>query len=84
MIDSINNFISKHAISLFTFAIVISCLASMYQMIDITRKPPELKDFKGGVQNHLVWSTKGECFFVRPYSTETVYLIRVEDCDKPK
>jgi hypothetical protein len=72
----------KHVIGLFVFALVVTCLLSIYQMIDITRKPPELKDFKGGIQNHLLWSAKGECFFVRPYSTETVYLIRVEDCDK--
>ena len=74
--------IGKHAIGLFTTALIVTCLLSLYQLIDITRKPPELKDFKGGVQNHLVWSNKGECFFVRPYSNETVYLIRVEDCDK--
>jgi hypothetical protein len=44
--------------------------------------PETLKEFKDGVQNHLVWSIKGECFFVRPYSDVTVYLIRVTDCDK--
>lgn len=44
--------------------------------------PPELKEFKGSIQNHLVWSNKGECFFVRPYNGTTMYLIRVEDCDK--
>jgi hypothetical protein len=44
--------------------------------------PPELKEFKGSIQNHLLWSNKGECYFVRPYSGSTVYLIRVEDCDK--
>lgn len=44
--------------------------------------PPDVKDFKDGVQNHLVWSIKGECYFVRPESEKTVYLIRVVDCDK--
>ena len=44
--------------------------------------PETLKEFKDGVQNHLVWSIKGECFFVRPHSDVTVYLIRVSDCDK--
>ena len=67
---------------MFVTALVVTCLISLYQLIDITRKPPELKDFKGSIQNHLVWSSKGECFFVRPYNNETVYLIRVEDCDK--
>ena len=44
--------------------------------------PEALKEFKDGVQNHLVWSIKGECFFVRPHSDVTVYLIRVTDCDR--
>jgi hypothetical protein len=41
-----------------------------------------MEEYKDGIQHHLVWSNKGECFFVRPYSKETVYLIRVQDCDK--
>jgi hypothetical protein len=44
---------------------------------------PPLPEYKGGIQNHLVWNIKGECYFVRP-ATNTVYLIRVEDCDKDK
>jgi hypothetical protein len=44
---------------------------------------PPLTEYKGGIQNHLVWSIKGECYFVRP-ATNTVYLIRVEDCDRGK
>ena len=43
---------------------------------------PVLKDYKDGVQNHLIWNIKGECFFVRPNDDVTVYLIRVQDCDK--
>jgi hypothetical protein len=42
---------------------------------------PPLTETKGGIQNHLVWDIKGQCYFVRP-ATNTVYLIRVEDCDK--
>jgi len=42
----------------------------------------EYKDFKDGIQNHLVWSIKGECFFVRPQTELTVHLVRVADCDK--
>lgn len=41
-----------------------------------------LKDFKDGIQNHLTWSIKGECFFVKPHTETSVYLIRVPDCDK--
>ena len=41
-----------------------------------------LKDYKDGIQNHLTWSIKGECFFVRPNDDVTVYLVRVPDCDR--
>ena len=34
------------------------------------------------IKNHLVWSIKGECYFVRPNDDVTVYLVRVPDCDK--
>jgi hypothetical protein len=47
-----------------------------------TPTPDVLKDFKDGIQNHLVWSIKGECFFVRPHAETTIYLIRVADCDR--
>jgi hypothetical protein len=43
---------------------------------------PVLKDYKDGIQNHLTWSIKGECFFTRPNDDVTVYLVRVPDCDK--
>jgi hypothetical protein len=42
----------------------------------------KLKDYKDGIQNHLVWDIKGQCFFVRPHTDVTTYLIRVSDCDK--
>ena len=57
----------------------------MFMLAIVTRPAPTvdvLKDFKDGIQNHLVWSIKGECFFVRPHTEQTVYLIRVADCDK--
>jgi hypothetical protein len=41
-----------------------------------------LKDFKDGIQNHLVFDIKGSCFFVRPNDDITVYLIRIPDCDR--
>jgi hypothetical protein len=67
---------------LFLLSLLISSLVWVFSLIDVVRKPPQLEKFEGGIQNHLVWSIKGECFFVRPHSTETVYLIRVQDCDK--
>lgn len=55
----------------------------IYTGVTYKSKAPEpLKEFKDGIQNHLVWSIKGECFFVRPDTDVTVYLIRVVDCDK--
>ena len=54
----------------------------IFNLVDVVKKPPEVKEIKGSIQNHLTWSVKGECFFVQPYSNGTVYLIRVEDCDK--
>ena len=42
----------------------------------------KLKDYKDGIQNHLVWDIKGQCFFVRPHTDVTTYLIRVSDCDR--
>ena len=59
--------------------IVVIALALL---IKPTPTPEVLKDFKDGIQNHLVWSIKGECFFVRPHAEQTIYLIRVADCDR--
>lgn len=42
----------------------------------------KLKDYKDGIQNHLVWDIKGACYFVRPKDDVTVYLISVHDCDR--
>jgi hypothetical protein len=60
---------------------ILACVI-IYQMYNMDTKPSEFKDFKDGVQNHLVWSIKGECFFVRPHTEQTVFLVRVADCDK--
>jgi hypothetical protein len=49
-----------------------------------TRPNEALKDYKDGIQNHLVWSNTGTCFFVRPNDDVTVYLVKVPDCDKGK
>jgi hypothetical protein len=47
-----------------------------------THKGEPLPVYSDGVQNHLIWNIKGECYFVRPNDDVTVYLIRVQDCDK--
>ena len=65
---------------------VLMVVAILMLMLAIVTRPAPtvdvLKDFKDGIQNHLVWSIKGECFFVRPHTEQTVYLIRVADCDR--
>lgn len=67
----------------FTSLVIAALFCFIYMGIASKSKPPEpLKEFKDGIQNHLVWSIKGECFFVRPDTDVTVYLIRVVDCDK--
>lgn len=62
--------------------LVLSVIVGLNYYVDNYLVPPDVKDFKDGVQNHLVWSIKGECYFVRPESEKTVFLIRVVDCDK--
>jgi len=34
------------------------------------------------IKNHLVWSVKGECYFVKPLNATDNILVRVNDCDK--
>jgi hypothetical protein len=82
MLSKFYVWVGKHSVGLFVFALAITCVATLVSLVDVVRKPPTLEQFEGGVQNHLVWSNKGECFFVRPYSSDVVYLIRVPDCDK--
>jgi hypothetical protein len=82
MFNKFYDWVGKHSLTLFIFALLVTCAVTIASMIDIVRKPPSMDEYKDGIQHHLVWSNKGECFFVRPYSKETVYLIRVQDCDK--
>ena len=82
MFDKFYVWVSKNTISIFVFFALFSCSVAIFNLIDIVRKPPTIEVIEGSIQHHLVWSIKGECFFVRPHSNETVYLIRVKDCDK--
>ena len=61
---------------------ILTSIVVVYQSFSLTPNTVEYKDFKDGIQNHLVWSIKGECFFVRPQTELTVHLVRVADCDK--
>jgi hypothetical protein len=72
----------KSSFSDFLFAMM--CIAVFWYFVFGAPKPTPtaLKEYKDGIQNHLTWDIKGQCFFVRPNDDVTVYLIRVTDCDK--
>jgi hypothetical protein len=79
MFKIIIEFLKKH----YTIIIGLLLIGFVgYNQLQTLINPPDLQQFKGGIQNHLVWNIKGECYFVRPHTTSTTYLIRVEDCDK--
>jgi len=82
------DYIMKKLIDWFD-AFKVCCLAAIiwasfnvYFIVQNHLNPPELKEFKGGIQNHLVWSIEGTCYFVRPSTSQTVYLVSVPDCNK--
>ncbi len=54
---------------------------TMYYMPYFMNKPFS-GEFDGSIQNKLVWSVKGECYFVRPLNQTDTLLVRVNDCDK--
>jgi len=61
--------------------VVASIISSIYTY---TKPNQSIKEFKDGIQNHLVFSIKGTCFFVQPKDEVTVYLIPVPDCNREK
>lgn len=81
MLDKIKLYI-KPILQLIVGIFIIAIIGQVFSDRLNNNTPETLKEFKDGVQNHLVWSIRGECFFVRPHSDVTVYLIRVIDCDK--
>ena len=80
MINWFKNNISNLIGYILAILLIVYTVVAFY--VKPTPTPDTLKDFKDGIQNHLVWSIKGECFFVRPHAEQTVYLIRVADCDR--
>ena len=72
----------KHG--LFIFALCVVFLVGFSVTLNNNKPNPVLKDYKDGVQNHLVWSISGQCYFVRPNDEVTVYLVKVPDCDRSK
>ena len=64
---------------------VLLCLLvfvlTIYYMPYFLNRPVE-GDFDGSIQNKLVWSVKGDCYFVRPLNQTDALLVRVKDCDQ--
>jgi hypothetical protein len=82
MFDKLYSWAGKNTINILVLLILASAGVTIFNLIDVVRKPTPITVTEGSIQHHLVWSIKGECFFVRPYSEDTVYLIRVKDCDR--
>ncbi len=75
-------FLKNHGSKVIDAIIIIGLVYYFFFMTAPTKENPALKEYKDGIQNHLTWSIKGECFFVRPNDDVTVYLVRVPDCDR--
>lgn len=82
MFKKFYDWVCENILSWMLTALAFACFVLFYISITKTTNTVEYKDFKDGIQNHLVWSIKGECFFVRPQTELTVHLVRVADCDK--
>ncbi len=83
MFEKFKVFVSNSVLrNIMDFTILIALLYYFFFMQPTQKENPALKEYKDGIQNHLTWSIKGECFFVRPNDDVTVYLVRVPDCDR--
>ena len=83
MFSKLSAWVNNNAIRLFIFALIVTAIGTIINLVDVVRKPPDLTGIKG-VQHRLVWDINGNCFFVRPYNETTNYLIAVPDCNKGK
>ena len=75
-------FMGKHGSKIIDGVIIIALVYYFFFMAATPKENAALKEYKDGIQNHLTWSLKGECYFVRPNDDVTVYLVRVPDCDR--
>lgn len=82
MFDKFYKWIGENIVSWIVTIVCFALIVLLYHELGRPTNTVEYKDFKDGIQNHLVWSIKGECFFVRPQTELTVHLVRVADCDK--
>jgi hypothetical protein len=79
--NSIKNWISNHLLVIFLWLFVVVASVTILNLVNISKAPAEIGEVKG-VQHHLVWDVNGSCFFVRPATEKTNYLIPVPDCNK--
>lgn len=80
MLNKLFSFLKQHILMISYFVLVVFLGYGL--MNEKPKTNNALKDYKDGIQNHLTWDIKGQCFFVRPNDDVTVYLIRVPDCDR--
>lgn len=79
MFKKIASWIEKKK-QIFYVAVLVFVLTVYYAPYFMNK--PFNGDFEGSIQNKLVWSVKGECFFVRPLNQTDTLLVRVADCDR--
>ena len=82
MFDKFYAWFIKNRSFILTVSVGVALILTILNLVEVVRKPAEINISEGSVQHHLVWDNKGQCYFVRPYSGEVVYLIPVKDCDK--
>jgi len=82
MLNKLYLWVGKNTATIILVLLIAASAITIFNLIEIVRKPTQITVVEGSIQHHLVWSLKGECFFVKPYSEDTVYLIRVKDCDR--
>ena len=82
MFDNLYAWVGKNMTFILTTTVGIALVLTILNLVQIVRRPAEINIAEGSVQHHLVWDNKGQCYFVRPWSGEVVYLVAVKDCDK--
>jgi hypothetical protein len=71
-------FSNKKSIFVFgTFIFLVTVILMPYVQNRIMSESSE-----GDIKNRLVWSVRGECYFVKPVNSTENILVRVNDCDK--
>lgn len=73
-------FINWWTVSFVSLVLTILAIFVIGQLYIST--PTQLETNKVDIRNHLVWSVKGECFFVKGDQEGLVNMIRVVDCDR--